>query len=222
MAEKYGEVPPRFTKAWWDYFWYYYKWRVIGIVLAIFCLIFTLYQCAARPKYDMHISYVGHKFYTEEKLDLLADCLCEYIDDVDGNGEKSILGQQINFSDKNGNEEYDFASQTKLDVEMQEDCSFIFLYDKAMLDSMLNRDYADQIFLPVSEWTESMPPENMLCSKDGVAYAVSLANSKLMIENEIYHEDVYITIRQNYKNDEKNTTAWESSKKAAAALIKQN
>ena len=29
MAEKYGEIPPRFTRAWWNYFWYYYKWRVV-------------------------------------------------------------------------------------------------------------------------------------------------------------------------------------------------
>ena len=42
MAEKYGTVPKKFTSAWWEYFWDYYKWHTIatvfvaGILLPIF------------------------------------------------------------------------------------------------------------------------------------------------------------------------------------------
>ena len=222
MAEKYGEIPPRFTRAWWDYYWYYYRWHVVIILFAVVFTVFTCVQCASRAKYDMHISYVGHKIYAQDKLELLGEMLSPYIDDADGNGENSIFVQQLNISGAAGHEEYDAASYTKFDIEMQEDCSFLFLLDREMLENMLNRDYADELFLPVLGWTEDDLPEDMLVSKDGTPYAVSLENSKFMIENDIYHDDVYAVIRRNYKNNEKNQIAFEGSKKAAIVLTEQN
>ena len=52
MAEKYGEVPPKFTKKWWEYFWDYYKWHVIITVVAVLIASVTIVQCATRPKYE--------------------------------------------------------------------------------------------------------------------------------------------------------------------------
>ena len=46
MAEKYGEVPPKFTKKWWEYFWDYYKWHVIITVVAVLIASVTIVQCA--------------------------------------------------------------------------------------------------------------------------------------------------------------------------------
>ena len=48
MAEKYGEVPPKFTKKWWEYFWDYYKWHVIITVVAV--LIASVTQCFGASK----------------------------------------------------------------------------------------------------------------------------------------------------------------------------
>ena len=65
MAEKYGEVPPKFTKKWWEYFWDYYKWHVIITVVAVLIASVTIVQCATRPKYDMNVVYAGHMNYSE-------------------------------------------------------------------------------------------------------------------------------------------------------------
>ena len=69
MAEKYGEVPPKFTKKWWEYFWDYYKWHVIITVVAVLIASVTIVQCATRPKYDMNVVYAGHMNYSEEEID---------------------------------------------------------------------------------------------------------------------------------------------------------
>ena len=66
--ERYGTIPKRFTKEWWDYFWYYYKWRVIFILVAVIFLAITCTQCAMRIDYDMKISYVGSNYYYEQNL----------------------------------------------------------------------------------------------------------------------------------------------------------
>ena len=50
MAEKYGEVPPKFTKKWWEYFWDYYKWHVIITVVAVLIASVTIVQCATRTE----------------------------------------------------------------------------------------------------------------------------------------------------------------------------
>lgn len=212
MAEKYGTVPDKWTKEWWDYFWYYYKWRVILIAFAVLCVVFTVAQCAMREKYDLTVTYAGHMMYSEEEINRLTAGISEYIDDVDGNGEKSVFFQQLNFMDTMGSEEYDYASQSKLDMEFHNEQSFLFLYDGKELENMLGRDYAEELYVPVSEWAQG--------SADGLEYAVSLKDSAFLAENNIYSDDLYLVVRRNYKDDKKNVLAWESSVRIANNLIK--
>lgn len=212
MAEKYGTVPDKWTKEWWDYFWYYYKWRVILIAFAVLCVVFTVAQCAMREKYDLTVTYAGHMMYSEEEINRLTAGISEYIDDVDGNGEKSVFFQQLNFMDTMGSEEYDYASQSKLDLEFHNEQSFLFLYDEKELQNMLGRDYAEELYVPVSEWAQG--------GADGLEYAVSLKDSAFLAENNIYSDDLYLVVRRNYKDDKKNVLAWESSVRIANNLIK--
>lgn len=220
MAEKYGTVPPKWTKEWWSYFWYYYKWYVIITAFVVLSVLFTAVQCATREKYDLTVTYAGHKIYTEDELNRFVGGVNEYIDDVDGNGEKSVFFQQLNFMDKSGSEEYDYASQTKLDLEFHNDCSFLFLYDLKELETMAGRDSASELYVPVSEWAEEMPEESLVYTKDGLPYAVNLKDSGFLAENSIYRDDLYVIVRRNYKDDEKNISAWENSVKIANNLIK--
>jgi hypothetical protein len=220
MAEKYGTVPPKWTKEWWEYFWYYYKWHTIITIAVILCIAFTIGQCATRPKYDITMTYAGHKIYSDEEIERASAGLAQYVDDVDGNGEQSVFFQQLNFTDEMGGEEYDYASQTKLDIEFQNDCSFLFLYDSAEMESMIERSSTSDLYVPVSEWADTMPDESMLYYKDGVPYAVKLDNSAFLQENDIYSEDLYILVRRNYAKDEANILANESSVRIANALIK--
>lgn len=220
MAEKYGTIPDKWTKDWWEYFWYYYKWRVIIIAFAVLCVVFTVAQCAMRKKYDLTVTYAGHMMYSEEEINRLTAGISECIDDVDGNGEKSVFFQQINFMDAMGSEEYDYASQSKLDLEFSNEQSFLFLYDAKELNNMLGRDHIDEIYVPVSEWGENITDESLLYSQNGTAYAVSLKNSSFLAENNIYRDDLYIIVRRNYKDDDKNVMAWDSSVRIANNLIK--
>lgn len=220
MAEKYGTVPPKWTKEWWDYFWYYYKWRVLFIAFAVVCVAVTVTQCVTRERYDMTVTYAGQKMYTEEEITRLTDGIEEYIDDVDGNGKKSVFFQQLNFMNTPGSEEYDYASQTKLDLEFHNEQSFLFLHDLAELENMVGRDSAKEIYVPVSEWADVMPDEELLYSKDGTAYAVNLKGSAFLAQNGIYRDDLYVILRRNYKDDEKNNLAFSSSVKTANNLIK--
>lgn len=219
MAEKYGTVPPRFTKAWWEYFWDYYKWHVIITIIALLIAAVTITQCATREKYDMNIVYVGHMNYSQEEIEKTQELLEQHITDVDENGENSILFNQLVFLDTAGSEEYDYAIQTKLDVSFLDDCSFVYLFDKAQAELQLQKEAADEIFECTDSWAKGTEAE-ILTGPDGKGYAVNLKDSKLLKDNNIYCDDLYVMIRQNYKDDKENTQAHEDSINVAEVLVK--
>lgn len=219
MSEKYGEVPPKFTKKWWEYFWDYYKWHVIITAAAVLIASVTIVQCATRPKYDMNVVYAGHMNYSEEEINKLKNIISERISDIDKNGEKSVLLSTLVFADSAGSEEYDYAIQTKLDLTFTDDCSFIYLMDKANVDAQMQKEVIGQIYDSTDSFIDSSS-DNVIKANDDKGYAVNLKDSQLLKENGIYCDDLYILIRHNYKNDEKNTQAHEDSLNVAEALIK--
>lgn len=219
MAEKYGTVPPKYTAKWWQYIWDYYKWHIIITVVALLVASVTIVQCATRPKYDMNVVYAGHKNYTEREAEDIENLVAQYITDIDGNGENSVLFQPLVFMDSNGSAEYDYAVQTKLDMTFLDDCSFIYLMDKEQAQIYLQRDSIQDSFEDVSKWAGETSAE-VLKAENGTGYAVSLADSALFKEKNIYCDDLYIMVSRNYKDDEANIKAHEDSLNAAAMLIK--
>lgn len=219
MAEKYGTVPPKFTKKWWEYFWYYYKWHVIITAAAVLVAAVTIVQCASRPKYDMNIVYAGHMNYSETEIEKTQELLAEYITDIDGNGKKAIDFQQLMFSDGMGNEEYDYAMQTKLDLTFTDDGTFVYLMDEIEAKLYIQRESVGEAFENTDVYAEDTNAE-ILRAEDGTGYAVNLKDSAFLKENEIYCDDLYLLVRKNNKNDEKNTQSYEDALRIAEELIK--
>ena len=219
MAEKYGTIPPKWTKEWWEYFWYYYKWHVIITAAALILVAVTIVQCASRPVYDMYVVYAGHKNYTEEQSRSIENIIAPSVSDVDGNGKTLVMFKPYMFGDRAGSEEYDYAIQTKLDLSMGDDCTFIYLFDKAQAQVQLNKSAVSDIFVPAKQWCDTEGKE-VLTSQDGTGYAANLSESAVLNENGVYCEDLYIMVKQNYKDDEKNMTAFESAKAAASMLVR--
>lgn len=219
MAEKYGTIPPKYTKAWWGYFWEYYKWHVIITAAALVIAAVTIVQCASRPQYDMNVVYAGHMNYSEREAEAIEKIISENITDVDGNGESSVLFQPLVFLDTTGSAEYDYAVQTKLDMTFMEDCTFIYLMDEQQAKIQVERDSAADAFEAVSDWAGETGAQ-VLTDKNGTGYAVSLADSTAFKENDVFCDDLYILVRRNYKDDEANVKSHEDSLNAAAVLIK--
>ena len=115
MAEKYGEVPPKFTKNG-------------GNILGLLQMARYNYGCSCSYCVRNHCTmcdtseiryeccYAGHMNYSEEEINKLKEIISERISDIDGNGENSVLLSTLVFADNAGSEEYDYAIQTKLDL----------------------------------------------------------------------------------------------------------
>lgn len=219
MAEKYGEIPPRFTKQWWDYVWYYYKWHITITVLAIIIASVTMVQCATRTRYDMTVVYAGHMNYSDDEIIRLQELLSEHITDIDENGEKNVMFMPLMFADNPGSEEYDYAMQTKLDLSFTDDYTFIYLMDKSEAELYLQRESIADTFENTDLYAENTEAE-ILRASDGTGYAVNLRNSALLKNNNIYCEDLYILIAKNNDDNEKGAISHGDALNTARELIK--
>lgn len=203
--EKYGEIPKRFTKEWWSYFWEYYKWHVIITVFAIAMISITAVQLISKTDYDEIVTYIGKADYSDTSVDELSAELSGAIPDVNGNGSSDVLFQVIQSSESASgaeNPQYVAAFETKKNVELQMGDGIVFLMDKTQADKLVEFEM-ESIFIPVEEWYSEYTQG---CSYN--EYFIKLESNVFFEKYGFETEDVYIGVRA-LRNDEKN----ESDKK---------
>ena len=74
--------------------------------------------------------------------------------------------------------------------------------DKANVDAQMQKKVVDQIYDCTDSFIDSSS-DKVVKAADGKGYAVNLKDSRLLKDNGIYCDDLYILIRRNYKDDEK-------------------
>ncbi len=218
MSEKYGEIPPKFTKDWWSYFWMYYKWHTIGISAAVIAVAGTAVQCAHREKYDLAVTYCAQSYMDPETEEALELELEKYTDDADGNGEVNVMIQQINISNAAGSEEMDYALQVKHDMELSNDYAYLFIYDKTEAEDLIPRESSDSVYADVRDWLPDAGDRAVVNSSAEVPSAVSLSGSAILDSLGIDSEELYAAVRLNYSEEDYNAASQRSAIEAARAL----
>ena len=228
--EKYGEIPKRFTKAWWEYFWDYYKWHTIGTLFALAVITIGCVQCATRPEYDVTMTYAGEMVFMPETVDKINAELTPHIEDTDGNGEVMAYFQTFNIA-KNGTSqaatEYNSAMMTKLTMEFQAGDTYAFLFNRQELDKLLNRSSQEEIFVPLSDWVSSDISGLKTAKQNGVDYAVDITGNKFFAEKLGLNmgDSLYIAVRHmrtRDTEDEKQQKMYEQSVKLANYILANN
>lgn len=222
MAEKYGTIPKRFTKAWWEYFWDYYKIHTIVIALIIMAVAFTVYQVKTTPKYDLNLSYAGEMYLSDEMVSAIQDKLSEVIDDLDGNGEKKVGINQFVFTENDEDVQFTQAMITKLQLEFVTDESMLFVYSEDKAKFLFENESLAGAFLPVSQWLdEDIDVENkILYSYGGEDYGVALFDSA---SNPYPYQKLYVAVRTPRTNDDEELNKlMECTITAANTMLKTN
>lgn len=203
MAEKYGTVPPKFTKSWWEYFWMYYKWHTIITLFVIFAVGITIYQNVTAPKYDITLMYAGSNMYSEEASLKIEDALSPICADVDENGENSLLFSQLNIDLANQSDgEYLMAMVTKLQLSLAEDDVYLYIMDKATAQYCLGDDTESAIFAPLSDWVTADIGDAEKFSAGGIDFGIKLDNCAFFGENDIDFKDHYLFLRYYPRKDQ--------------------
>ncbi len=220
MAEVYGEKPKLFTGEWWPYFWMYYKWHTIGTLLALLMIVVTAVQCATKEKYDVTVNYAGAGYIPEEVISELEIKFEEYAPDIDGNGEINVFLQQLNLSANEANPEMAYALQVKHDIELSENTSHLYIYDKEQAEVMIGRENSDDIYIPVDEWFDGEYDDSAVVkSGSGTPLAICLKGSGLFDELGINAENMYVTVKYCNEKDKDNIASYEGALEMARAMM---
>lgn len=203
--EKYGEIPKRFTKAWWSYFWDYYKWRVIGIAAVIILILGTAVQCALKVRYDMIVTYAGDKVFTDESIKRLETGMADDIDDITGNNKKDVDIRQITIAKEgtaNAASEYNYGMLTKLDLEFTAGDSYLYLFSKQEMNRIMLRESPAQLFDCVDDWALSPVDSSMTGKSKGKPYVVNLKGNAYFENLGFSTDDLYLAVKSVRESDQ--------------------
>lgn len=195
MAEKYGEIPKRFTKKWWEYFWDYYKVHTIASVVIIIAVVVTIYQVLTAPQYEFNVSYAGEYDIPYENAEVLRLKMSEFVTDSNNDGKDGIKLNQISFVEGREDPQIESAKATRMYLEITDENSILFLVDESKAKYFFGDGELEDAFLEVYQWLLEDIGDDKLYIKDDKAYAVCLKGSKLLEECGIDSENLYIAIR---------------------------
>ncbi len=221
--EYYGPKPKKFTKEWWPYFWDYYKWHTIAVAAAVIAIVSTVVQVANQDRYDGSFVCAGDVAFPMEYADKFESYIEEAVDDIDSNGEKAVLFEQLTFSENDVDAQYSAAMRMKFDLKLQTNESFAFIMDKNLAEKTLASPDTEGCFATTDEWlTEKVSEENIYYS-DGKPYAIKLTNSAILKNMGFKGDDFYAVLRYNYdKSDEELNKQFENAKKMLNAVVREN
>ncbi len=196
MAEVYGKKPKKFTAAWWEYFWMYYKWHTIIGVFAVIAAVSTIYGMVTAEKYDMTLYYVGNAVISTEQCEEIEKELSPYLEDLDKNGEKSLLFSADYIVDAQRDPEYYSAIITKLYASFSDDSTFVYILSRELADNLSGEDEDDCAFTPLNEWFSGEIAEDASYKAHGESRGIEVSQIKLFKELGINLDDHYILLRK--------------------------
>lgn len=156
--EKYGQIPKRFTAAWWDYIWYYYKWHILGTLFALSLIGITAVQCANKIDYDIVVTYIGEAYCGEEARSALEADMAAKVGDINQNEKEEVFFQPIILSaagQQPTDPQYEMAMQTKMNLELQAGEAMLYCFSPERANALMATDAFDGYFVPVSEWAKA-------------------------------------------------------------------
>lgn len=219
--EKYGTIPKKFTKAWWEYFWEYYKWHTISIAFIIFMVSSLTYSIVTATKYDAYVSYVGKSptfMVSKESLKELITPLTEEITEnetIDISFDEYSLDATV--EPEASEVEMESAISMKLMAELEAGDSYLFLISKNNLDGFHG---LSDCFVDTSVYAEGA--ENVYTDENGRACAVSLEGNEKLTAAGVDCTDMYLAVRALYERDrdsEQKPKLYENSLKIAKFII---
>ncbi len=219
--EKYGTIPKKFTKAWWEYFWEYYKWHTIIILFVIFMVSSLIYSNVTATKYDLYVSYLGTGLFGEEVKASMTELLSPVADEITDNDQKDIsydiYSIDASVAPDAAEAEMQSAVSMKLMAELEAGNSYLYLISKGNLENFyaLADCFADTSLYAAGG-------EEVYTDENGRACAVSLSGNEKLTSAGLDCTDMYLAVRSLYerdKDDEEKVKLHENSLKIAQFII---
>lgn len=219
--EKYGTIPKKFTKAWWEYFWEYYKWHTIVTLSVIVMISSFVYSNVTRTKYDMYMSYVGTAPFFDVSREYFEELFVPVTEEITENEKIDISFDTYSFDASEepdpANAEMVSAMNMKFMAELEAGDCYLYFITTGNLESYYGlTDGMADASLYAGENAEFFTDAN------GRACAVSLNGNEKLTKAGVDCSDLYLAVRSIYerdKNNETKTKIYENSLKIAEFIV---
>ena len=171
-------------------FWYYYKWPFLGGIVIFFAVFIglTMMEDTKKPS-DVEVLSVFARPLTMQEYEFQRP-LSDTIDDIDGNGEKTIFMNSLYISE-GGKSDNDKIATSKFSSTISYAQGDLILMDKCNIDRFSPKDF----FAPLEAYVDiSEFNEEDLYFRDGVAIAVRLADSQILTDMQFIIDNIYAGI----------------------------
>ncbi len=222
--EKYGVVPPKFTKDWWVYFWDYYKIHTISAAVAIILIFTTVSQCVTAPKYDISVLYVNPAEINEETDLKFNEVLKPVLSDIHNNNEILSFIQTLPISSLEAKDEQSYAMITKLTLELQTGENWLFITNEEIAKALISQDSYSGCFMTIEDIGINIDEEYILRSDNSNAYGIKLTDNELLKSTGLETDGMYLLVRHLYEReakDEKNVLKHNNALNAAKLIAGQ-
>lgn len=218
--EKYGTIPKRFTKDWWEYFWTYYKIHTIVFFVVIALIIYTVHAVTSVKDYDLTVYLVSNNEPpATESMKRLEGKLHELSSDVDENNQVLATTKVDVFAKDPQNMHTEYANNmtqtTKFIAEATCADNQIYIVDRNSADILISYG----CMLPVKDWATDI--DSLDIYKD---YFLSLYQNPVFTSWGFDDKNLYMGILvppEDVKNYELKMKMFENAKKVANQLIKE-
>ncbi len=200
MAEKYGEVPKRFTKKWWEYFWDYYKVHTIIILVILISVIYTVNHYVTAPEYEFNIAYSAESNIPLGEEELFRQKLSQFVTDSDGDGKDGVAIIQNSFISGMEDAQMERMMIARMQLEMTDEETIVYILSEDKLKYMIDAPEMEGAFLPVNDWLDIEIDDDKFYMSNEKAYAVRLNGSKMLENYNISADNLYIGVR-NYNEE---------------------
>jgi len=124
------------TKDWKNYYWYYYKWHILGGLFLALVIIICTAQCAMKVDPDSYIVFYSDVYVMDQVLDEITDELGLYGEDINGDGKVHI--QPINCTYSPTQPQTQGASNQRAMMQLHSTDAPIWIMDEAGIETFVN------------------------------------------------------------------------------------
>ncbi len=129
------------TKDWKNYYWFYYKWHILGAILLVATIVICTAQCATKVNPDYYILFYSDTYITDQFLDTVTDEIAEFSDDLNGDGEVKVQAVNCSYSPSDMN--LRSVALQKAILQMQNTDSCIWVLDDKGVDAYYESEEID-------------------------------------------------------------------------------
>ncbi len=139
--EKYTSQQPQTFKMRLENFWFYHKWHILTAILIICMAIISIHSCVNKKSVDMYVLYMVNGAYSTQANEQLALKLENYVDDIDGDGEKRVQIITVSFSDVlDRNDRAQESALTRLVGQISAGPALFYIFDDANYKALKEAD----------------------------------------------------------------------------------